>query len=411
VDEAMFYGTAGDIVGAIAPHTEAHPVALLAQLLTALGSAAGRHVHIMLDGAEHYPNLFVLVVGSTAKARKGTSWWHAERVMRDTAPDWYDAHIVRGLASGEGIVHALRDVNPADIPLGDDGALLRDKRLLAFESEFASVLAQKSRDGSILSAILRAAWDGVPFGTLTKHAPEQASKTHVSLIGHITADELVRCVSATDVNNGLLNRFLLAAVRRANLLPFGGDLEAVTQACERHVTDLRVALQWAQTPRRLAYDRGARELWALEYERLTAERPGLYGALTARAEAQVSRLALLYALLDCVPDIRVGHLRAALALWRYCEASVRHIFGDRLGDTVADAILDALRTRGAAGMTRTEISDLLGRNAPASRIANALGALVHAGLASWQAEATGERGRPAEHWYARSPLPAAVRTN
>ena len=36
-----YYGLAGDIVGAIAPHTEADPVAVLVQLLVAYGALIG----------------------------------------------------------------------------------------------------------------------------------------------------------------------------------------------------------------------------------------------------------------------------------------------------------------------------------------------------------------------------------
>ena len=62
-----------------------------------------------------------------------------------------------------------------------------------------------------------------------------------------------------------------------------------------------------------------------------------------------------YALLDLASVIRREHLEAALALWRYCEASAAFVFGDSLGDAVADAILSALRQRLDLGMTRTEM--------------------------------------------------------
>src|SRR5438309_1857285 len=55
------------------------------------------------------------------------------------------------------------------------------------------------------------------------------------------------------------------------------------------------------------------------------------GAMTSRAEAQVMRLAMIYALLDCSEAIRVEHLEAALAVWQYAEASVNHVFGGSAG--------------------------------------------------------------------------------
>ena len=80
------------------------------------------------------------------------------------------------------------------------------------------------------------------------------------------------------------------------------------------------------------------------------------------------RLACLYVLQDRSPVVRREHLESALAVWRYCEDSARFIFGDALGDPVADEILRALR-RADDGLTRTEINNLLGRNRAASSCA------------------------------------------
>jgi len=90
------------------------------------------------------------------------------------------------------------------------------------------------------------------------------------------------------------------------------------------------------------------------------------GAITARAEAQVLRFSGIYALLDCSDKIRVEHLRAALALWDYCAASVQLIFGESLGDPTADRILDAIK-RSEAGLSETDLRDLFSRHKSAER--------------------------------------------
>jgi DNA replicative helicase MCM subunit Mcm2 (Cdc46/Mcm family) len=59
---------------------------------------------------------------------------------------------------------------------------------------------------------------------------------------------------------------------------------------------------------------------------MAVDQPGLFGAVTARGEAYVIRLGLLYALLDLSDHIGPEHLRAALAVWQYCEDSARFIF-------------------------------------------------------------------------------------
>ena len=51
----------------------------------------------------------------------------------------------------------------------------------------------------------------------------------------------------------------------------------------------------------------------------------------------------------------VAPLRAGLAVWRYCEASVRHVFGAATGDPVADEVFRALRVRGGAVLPHGEL--------------------------------------------------------
>jgi len=80
------------------------------------------------------------------------------------------------------------------------------------------------------------------------------------------------------------------------------------------------------------------------------------------------------------------------------ERSAGRIFGDSLGDPIADEILVALR-RESEGMRRSEIRERFGRNVASARIGRALALLAEAGLAECHVEPeTG--GRPAEVWTA-----------
>ena len=138
-------------------------------------------------------------------------------------------------------------------------------------------------------------------------------------------------------------------------------------------------------------------MWVEVYGDLSEGKPGLFGAVTSRAEAQVVRLAALYATLDLSRYIEVEHLAAALALWDYAEASARYIFGDATGDPVADQITDALKAAGAGGMSRTEIRDLFKRNKSVASITQALLLLENSRKAHKVIEQTG--GRPVERWF------------
>jgi hypothetical protein len=58
---------------------------------------------------------------------------------------------------------------------------------------------------------------------------------------------------------------------------------------------------------------------------------------------------MIYALLDVDELIRVPHLQAALAVWRYSYQTCRWLWGQKLGDPLADAIMAALKRSGDKG--------------------------------------------------------------
>ena len=403
--EEAFHGVAGEIIRAIEPHTESDTAALLIQFLVAFGNVISRSAHFAVEGDRHFGNQFVVIVGTTAKGRKGTSWSRILEVFRSIDPVWASERIQPGLSSGEGLIWSVRDEilgrnKKGEPELIDEG--VSDKRLLAFEAEFASVLHILDRDGNTLSPILREAWDRGDLRYLTKHAPAKASGAHISVISHITRDELLRSLNGTERANGFANRFLFVCARRSKILPEGGAFDITS--IEGAVSRLREAVESAKFAGRLERDQEAKMLWAEIYPDLSEGKPGLLGAVTSRAEAQVVRLSLLYSLLDRSMVITRRHLEAALAVWRYVSASTQYIFGEMIGDPVADEILRALRAD-SNGLTRSDISRLFGRHKTENEIERALRTLAEQGLAMSRSETTG--GRPAIRWTYLGPAKKA----
>lgn len=400
-------GLPGEIVSAIEPHSESDPAALLGQILVSFGNAIGRTAFFRVESDYHFANLFLVLVGETSKARKGISWTHIRNLFRQADPDWADNCIQGGLSTGEGLIWAVRDPvlrqEPADEE-SDEGAEyqyvtvdegVEEKRLLAEEPEFAQVLKLMSRETNILSTVIRQAWDSGILRTLTKGSPGRATGAHISMIGHVTQDELRKYLTETEQANGFGNRFLWLSVRRSKSLPEGGhltedDTRDLVQRLERAVNHARTVTEMNRSEK-------ARRLWFDVYGELSEGKSGLLGALTGRAEAQTVRLSLIYALMDRSVVIRRKHLQAALALWAYVEASARFIFGEAIGDPLADQILQALR-RSAVGLARTEISSLFQRHRASPDIARALGVLLRHGRAVYRQEPTD--GRPEERWFA-----------
>ncbi len=377
----------GQIVAAIAPHTEADPVAILTQLLVSFGAAIGRGAWFQVEATRHHPNEFMLLVGDSSKARKGSSWDHVRRLIAATDPS-IQRRILTGLSSGEGLIWAVRDPTTQDPGHGD-------QRLLVIEPEFASVLKASNREISTLSPTLRSAWDGRPLAILTRTAPARATNAHISLIGHITREELRRHTSSIELTNGYLNRILIVACRRQHLLPEGGDPGPL--AATGLTDQLTRALTRAKTAGHVRLDTEARELWHHAYHQLAKAEPGVLGQITARSEAHVIRLALIYALADSQTNIGPAHLRAALALHDYAARSAAWALTGATGQPLAEQIHAALRAS-PTGLTRSQISDTLKHNQPAGRLDDALRALQAAGRATVTQIATG--GRPAQLWTA-----------
>jgi hypothetical protein len=254
------------------------------------------------------------------------------------------------------------------------------------------VLKVMAREGNTLSPVLRSAWDYGNLRSMTKNSEARATGAHISIIGHITKDELRRLLTETEQANGFGNRFLWLAVRRSKCLPEGGNIDS--ENLNDLVMRLDEAIEFGRYAGEVKRSEAARELWRIVYPSLSEGTPGLLGAITARAEAQVMRLSAIYALLDCSTTIDVDHHRAALALWNYCERSAKWIFSTATGDSRADRILIALRGVGSSGMTQTEISErVFNRNVSSDALTDALRVLHQSRHAKFQMEPTATKPR------------------
>jgi hypothetical protein len=401
--EAAYYGLAGEFTHLVGPETEADPAALLFQFLAAMGSIIGRGPHYRVEASDHYTNLYMVIVGSSSKARKGTSWGHVRGACYLIDRRWWERRISSGLSTGEGLIHAVRDEIKESVAIKDKQKVIdyqeqvtdpgeEDKRLLCVESEMGRVLQSAARDGNTLTAVVRDGWDGIPLRALTKNAREVCLQPHVSIIGHITNPELQRLLTEADAFNGFANRFLWVYSARSKCLPFGGNVDtaALSLLCER----ARDAVTFARTVQAVAWAPDATQRWEAVYRRISEGGTDLFGAITGRAEAQIMRLALVYVVLDKSAEIRLAHLEAALELWRYCSDSAAFIFGASLGDPLADAILEVLRAH-PEGMTRTEINNHFKHNKTKAALDAAIAVAQRNGSLRTEKRETG--GRAAEY--------------
>ena len=234
------------------------------------------------------------------------------------------------------------------------------------EPEFARVLAVAAREGNTLLSAVLALHDDGRLRVLTRKDPLQATGAHISIVGHITTEELARRLADTEVANGFANRLLFTCVRRSKLLPDGGRPDRLPRPPGRACRPLRQPGADHRTGASLPSGR-----LALGW-RLPPIRGWSWG--TGRCAGRAAR----------GPDPSpVGGVRAAgrlgghrarppgsgPAVWRYCEASALFIFGDSLGDPIADRLLAAIREAGTDGLDTTAQHQVFGRNVPAARLA------------------------------------------
>ena len=387
-DRVVYHELPGEITRRIAPNTESDPVAILTQLLVSFGAAVGRGAWFAVEATRHHPNEYMCLTGDSARARKGSSWDHVHRLITTIDPT-LRPRILTGLSSGEGVIWSVRD------PSGQDPGHA-DQRLLVIEPEFASALKAAGREMSTLSPTLRSGWDGRPLAILTRTAPARATDAHIAIIGHITQHELRRHTTSLELANGFMNRVLIICCRRQRLLPEGGNPDPLhNTGLDRLLT---AALKHARTAGQIQLAPDTRELWHHAYRQLAAEPSDqLIAQITARAEAHVIRLALIYALTDGQRQIRPAHLTAALALQNYAARSAAWALKSATGQPLAEQIHAALLQH-PGGMTRSQISQTLNHNQPAGEIDHALQALNTARRVTVTQIPTG--GRPAQLWTA-----------
>lgn len=390
LSEKALPGWIGEFICLATRHSEADPVAVLSTAMIAFCAMVGSSVFVRVGDTRHYARLFGLIVGQSSRARKGTSLSPVMRLLDGVAALGHPlVRVSPGpLSSGEGLINAVRDASEQQ---NDDGtpkdAGISDKRLFVTEGEMGGGLAAMRREGNTLSPVLRTAWDSGNCAPLTKRDVIKTTGAHINIIGHITRQELMQLLQSSDIWNGFSNRFLWISARRRRMIALPEPMpEAdLKPLCEAFSDAVRKAGQLTE----IGFTAETRQQWEQLYPILTTDRTGIYGVVTSRAEAQVVRLSLVYALLDGKAQIEPEHLSAAVALWQYCDDSAKYIFGDSHSDPDSNKILKALAQ---GDMTTTELNALFGGHLSGDRLRSLLADLEGSGRITQTKE--NSKGRP-----------------
>jgi len=409
-----FHGLIGEIAKIMGEHCEASPEVLLIHGLIISGNIIGRSAYVNGGGSSLFANEFAVFIGETARGRKGTALRMWERLIELVNPDWAEGCTSGQLQSGEGLVHRIRDSKygpppskkikkdePVEDVLLDSG--VSDKRLLVIEEEFSHMSKMGQRNGNTLSETLRKAWDSPRFlRNDNKNSPLRASDPHISLIGHTTREELAGTLKPVELENGMANRVLWCAARRTRDMPNAEilDWRSYPDILDRLKAIFRQRLPNTDDPAFFPRTDEAKSYWDHLYRKLNSGKSSsVMDKVLGRDTSHILKAALIFAVVDRANKIGIEHLKAAVAVINFCQASARWVFGKSTGNKLANNILWALR-RSPKGLTRTEIQKTVcyGKT-PETQIDRALTDLYQNTLAAMKMEKN-EKGRPTERWLA-----------
>ncbi|MGD3107546.1 DnaB-like helicase N-terminal domain-containing protein [Streptomyces sp. YGL11-2] len=358
----VFCGWVGETVRELDPTTEADPVAVLVNLLSAAGAVIGRRPHLMVGNDRHPCLIWALTIGPTAAGRKGSATSTTRRVLAEAMPDFFGPeHTPRGLNSGEGLIEYVKD-DDSDDPTPAS----LDKRLWVLESEYAVTMSRGRREGSSLPGVLRQAWDGDSLGSMVRDSLK-ATDPHIAILGHITPEEFRAKMQDSEMAGGTYNRFLPIFCHRNLILP--GSRGASPELVANLASGWRTVLADAARVEKVKFSDDAWDLYCHKvYPALSDDSAGgVIAQFTARAAPYVQRVAMVYALCDHTDTITEQHMRAAWHLLNYARASAVHLLGNISGDPKVNKLADAVRAAGPDGLAADQIRRLFKNTTRADR--------------------------------------------
>lgn len=410
------YGILEPIVSAACDSTEAVPSAVAVNVLARFAATIGRTAHIQIGNQTRYLNFNALVVGPTARGRKGTSAEMPAQLfhLAEQLNGYYTAPLpeLTALSTGEGLIHRVRDARYDDESGKCIDKGIADKRLLCEVSEFAGTLAVAKRKEATITMVLRDAFDGRVLTTPTKTSFNRATGAHIVVVGSIPETELVKSLTDTDITNGLANRFAMFYSTRSKLVPH--PKPTPPQAMHYFAGKLRDAAFAAMYhPGPVEMDDEANELWEVTYSNLNEQthQPAV-ASLLARQDLYTRIFSALIALLNGDSAVTTRHIDAALAWIRYWEDTVNFVFSTskKNEDMQAmkefmDRVVDAITTLGGKRVPHAKLTEKLTNNYAANcpvkkeHVKSALEALQRESPPRIRAEVdTTKGGRPATHY-------------
>ena len=400
-----YYGPLGEIAKRHRTEIEINLEAFYAMLLPAVGWLIGRRAVFLYQQDRHHPNLFAAVVGKTS-CGKGTAWNIVQSLLEQVEPDC-PKRLHRDVASAPGLIQLVRDASTRmerGKQVEDPG--VADKRCFVLFEEMENLFTSTRRAGSTLEKVWNMAWDGRTLENNGRNR-EKATDPHICCVAHITPESFQQAIEKASgglgATNGFLNRFITIRAMQERILPMGGNLPDVADC----IDSIRQAIAWLGpvnqgSPKRIDWHPDTRSEWTAFVHAAHSDHPFLEGIrpVTARLKPMITRIAMLFAVIDRQDQIRPHHLLAAKA---FCLQSIdlaRPLFTQGTkgsgAKTLPNRILNAVRE---GNSTLSDISHRLGgKGFTGEQKRQALKDLLAQGLIT-QGTAITDKGNQVDGWF------------
>ena len=298
-----YHGLAGRFVEALHQSTEAPREFRLAAFLTVVGALIGRQAWVTYSRPT-YPNLFTLLLGATASARKSTVMAFALDLMTSVV-ERTQAKVkpLYGLASVEGLAAAMKDGDSPD-----------PYRIVVIEDELKSLLRKAQQKGvsNLIPRLTELFNCGRNFEVNTKTEKAVIKNPFACIVSASTPAWFAESIGESEISGGFLNRWTMFLGKTETLIPFPLQPDAATW--EGIAEDLRCAVQQAHGDYPLTQE--AREVFTEFYQALrgAGTDDGLRAEATARTDLHAIKFALLFAVLDRKSRIEVDDVSRGIAL-------------------------------------------------------------------------------------------------
>ncbi len=357
LSEQAWYGLSRKYREIQGPRTEASHNYHLACFLSAVGVCLGRSVYIKHAG-RHYPNLFVVLVGKSGGARKGTALNFGSDLVQALDPK---IGIVDSLDSREGFLEHLAELGKQQEDRGGVSAVIHI-------GELRSLIEKTRMEGlGNIVPMLCDAYDCRPaLAVHTRKNPITVPHPAVSLAA-ATSPRWIEGLQEQDLEGGLGNRIMWVPGEPGRPIPKPPDVDG------RHwatlVRDLRKRIaRWPQKQGAMfSLSPATEERWVTIYTEIFGHHDDdpLIEILGQRLQNHCLKVALIWAALDGSTTIELHHLEAAYSFTQFLYDSLWYLFRGHGASPMAqlDAkIIEAVRRAGPKGVRLPKLKHMFWRH-------------------------------------------------